>query len=296
MQTTPTYYWKRIGWGLGGMETAPTYLVAALCAILLCAILLISGCAPVTPVTPAANSPAPVELTVFAAASLTDAFDEIATAFGAQHPGVTVLYSYGGSSQLATQLVEGAPADIFASANTKQMGVAQEGGRIVGEPQLFASNRLVIIVPAGNPAQVSDLAGLAQPGVHLLLAVPGVPVRDYVDQMLAAASADPAYGADFADAVYANLVSEEDNVRQVATKVALGEADAGIVYTSDVTPDLAKDVESIAVPDAYNVAATYPIALVTESAQPETAQAYVDFVLSEQGQVILAKWGFGAAP
>lgn len=259
----------------------------------LCLILLISACAPAAPV---ANSPAPAELTVFAAASLTNAFDAIGTAFAEQHPGVTVLYSYGGSSQLATQLVEGAPASVFASANTVQMEVTQAAGRIVGDPQPFATNRLTIIVPAGNPARVTNLAGLAQPGVRLLLTTPGVPVRDYGDQMLAAASADPDYGAGFADAVYANVVSEEDNVRQVATKVALGEADAGIVYTSDVTPDLAQDVESVAVPDAYNVTATYPIALVTDGAQPETAQAFVDFVLGEEGQAILAQWGFGPIP
>ncbi len=236
------------------------------------------------------------ELTVFAASSLADAFEEMAEAFEAGHPGTRVVLNFGSSSQLAAQLAEGAAADVFASANADQMNTAAEAGRIDATPVPFVTNRLVVITPADNPARIESLADLARPGVRLLLAAPGVPVREYSDQLIAALAADPAYGAEFAEGVYANLASEEENVRQAAAKIALGEADAGIVYASDVTPDLAGQVRRIDVPDQYNVAATYPIARVAGSARPELAQEFIDFVLSEEGQDILLRWGFGPAP
>ncbi|MCC6613669.1 MAG: molybdate ABC transporter substrate-binding protein [Anaerolineae bacterium] len=232
------------------------------------------------------------ELTVFAAASLTDAYESIADAFEAANPGVSILYNFGGSSTLATQLVQGAPADVFASANNAQMAVAQEGGRIAGAPRTFAKNRLVLIVPASNPANILSLRDLANPGINLILAAPDVPVRSYTDTMLERMAADPAYGPDYRDAVLANLVSEEPNVRQVSAKVALGEADAGVVYLSDVTPDIAADVLALPIPDAFNTIATYPIAVTDDSALPELAQRYVDFILSDAGQDILVEWGF----
>jgi len=268
---------------------------------------LLAGCVPVQPTgsqaLPADASQAqneaqpaePSELLVFAAASLTDAYDEIADLFEAAHPEVTVVANYGGSSALATQLLEGGVADIFASANETQMQKLVDAGRVEETPQVFATNRLVVIVPADNPAGIETLADLAQSGIALVLAIPGVPVRDYADKMFEGLAGDPELGAGYADAVYANLVSEEDNVRQVAAKVALGEADAGVVYTSDVTPDIFDDVLQIQVPEAYNVIATYPIAPLKDAPQPETAQAFVDLVLSEEGQSILQKWGFGSA-
>jgi molybdate transport system substrate-binding protein len=231
-------------------------------------------------------------LTVFAASSLTDVFGEIETAFEADHPGVDVVFSFGGSSTLATQLSEGAPADVFASANTKQMTVAQEAGRIAGPVRTFAKNRLVVIVPADNPAQIQSLHDLANSGILLVVAAPGVPVRDYTDTMLERLAAVAGYGAEYQQAVLANIVSEEENVRQVTAKVALGEADAGIVYLSDVTPDIAGDVLTIPIPDAYNTIATYPIALTDDTAVPELAQAFVDYVLSDAGQATLVRWGF----
>jgi molybdate transport system substrate-binding protein len=237
----------------------------------------------------------PAELLVFAASSLTDAVSEIASAFEAQNPQVTVIPNFAASSILATQLLEGAAADVFASANEIQMQKIVDAGRIQGRPRVFATNRLVIIVPADNPARIASPEDLARPGVKLLLAVSGVPIREYADRMFQALAADPAYGATYAGAVYANLVSEEENVRQVAAKVALGEADAGVVYTSDVTPDLAGRVMQIPVPDPYNVLATYPIALVSGTPQPALAQSFVDFVLGEEGQAILARWGLGPA-
>jgi molybdate transport system substrate-binding protein len=248
---------------------------------------------PNTPLPTATSEPTPqpVDLVVMAASSLTNAFDEIGAAFAAANPGVAILPSYASSSDLATQLVEGAPADVFASANSKQMGVAADAGRIAGEPAIFVTNRLTIIVPADNPAGIETYADLANPGVKLVLGAPDVPIRDYSDQSIALMG-----DADFQADVYANLVSEEPNVRQVATKVSLGEADAGIVYTSDVTPDIAASVLMIEIPDEMNVLATYPIAVVEGAPQPELAQAFVDFVLGPDGQAILASWGFGPKP
>ncbi len=234
-----------------------------------------------------------VTLTVFAASSLTDAFTELGQVFEGQNPGATVLFNFGASSDLATQLAEGAPGDVFASANTRQMENAVAAGRIAGEPVNFLTNSLVLIVPADNPAGMETLADLANEDVKFVTAAPDVPIRGFTDQMLDKAAADPAYGADFKTAVLANIVSEEANVRQLAAKVVLGEADAGVVYKSDVTPDIADQVQVIEIPEALNVIAVYPLAAISDSTSPETAQTFVDLVLSDEGQAILAKWGFG---
>ncbi|MCA9935436.1 MAG: molybdate ABC transporter substrate-binding protein [Anaerolineales bacterium] len=231
------------------------------------------------------------QLTVFAAASLTDAFSELAQAFEAQNPGVDVITNFGGSSQLAAQLSQGAMADVFASANPAQMQAVIATGRIANDgEQPFASNHLTIIVPADNPAAITGLSDLARPGVALILAVPGVPVRAYTDEIVTAMDMP------FQQGFYANLVSEEDNVRQVTAKIALGEADAGVVYTSDVTPDIASLVQLVPLSDAQNVTAVYPIAPLIDAPQPELAQAFVAFVRSEAGQAVLSRWGFGPPP
>lgn len=237
-----------------------------------------------------------VTLTVFAAASLTDAFTELGQLLADQQPGVTVQFNFAGSSDLATQLAEGAPADVFASANKKQMDNAMNATRITGEPANFLTNSLVIIVPADNPAAIQTLADLAREGVKFVSAMPEVPIRGFTEEMLAKAAADPAYGVDFQTAVFANLVSEEANVRQLAAKIALGEADAGVVYKSDVTPEIADQVQVVEIPADLNVVAVYPIALVQDAPNPAMAQAFIDLVLSAEGQAVLAKWGFGPRP
>lgn len=241
------------------------------------------------PVAPAE----PIDLNVFAAASLTDAFGEIGELFEADHPGVKPIFNFGGSQQLAQQINEGAPADVFASANHKQMNAVIEAGWIVRESQqTFAKNRLVVVHPQDNPAGLLGLKDLATPGLKLVLAAKEVPVGQYAIDFLDKASADTAFGATFKDDVLGNVVSYEETVKTVLTKVALGEADAGIVYLSDISGADADKVGHIDIPDTLNVIASYPIAPVKESKNPDLAQAFIDLILSPTGQEILAKYNF----
>ncbi|MGH2592707.1 MAG: molybdate ABC transporter substrate-binding protein [Anaerolineae bacterium] len=262
--------------------------------LIVVSIALLAGCNVQPAATPnLTQAPEPVELTVFAAASLTEAFTELGQRFEADHSGVTVIFNLGASNQLAQQLGEGAPADVFASANKNQMDVAIESGRIVsGTQQTFVRNRLVVIYPKDNPASLAELKNLTKPGLRLVLAAKEAPVGQYALDFLDKASADAAFGAAFKDGALANVVSYEENVRAVLSKVALGEADAGIVYTSDISGDGADAVGRIDIPDALNTIATYPIAAVGDSAHPELAQAFVDFALSATGQEILVRYGF----
>lgn len=231
-------------------------------------------------------------LSVFAAASLTDAFEEIASAFEAANPGVAVLYNFAGSQQLAAQINEGAPADVFASANRAQMQAAIDGGRInAGSEQTFVRNRLVVITPSDNPAGVETLQDLANPGLRLILADVAVPVGQYSLDFLAKASALPAYTASYSPTVLANVVSYEDNVRSVLTKVALGEGDAGIVYTTDAALD-ADTVQQIAIPDELNTIANYPVAPLNDSPNTALAEAFIAYLLSPEAQAVLTRYGF----
>lgn len=229
----------------------------------------------------------PDELIVFAAASLSDSFAELERVFENSHPDVDLILNFASSSQLATQLSEGVTADVFASANENQMQVVMTNGRV--DPagvRSFIANELTILVPAGNPANIQTIDDLGNANVSILMAVEGVPVRDYADQIIHTLP-----GSD-QKAIYENLVSEESNVRQVSTKIALGEADAGIVYTSDITPDITEWVEKIEIPDSLNVIARYPIAAIEDSEAGELAREFIDFVLGETGQEILMDWGF----
>jgi len=250
---------------------------------------LLAGCT-LSAVQPAATPDR--ELVVFAAASLADAFERMGAAFAAGEPGVRVTLSVAGSQQLAQQLNSGAPADIFASANPLQMQAVVDGGRIAaGEVQLFANNRLVVVLPADNPAGIDSLQDLALPGLKLILADAAVPAGQYSLDFLAKASALPEYTAVYSPTVLANVVSYEDNVRAVLAKVQLGEADAGIVYVSDVVGAVRDSVRRLAIPDSLNVVASYPIAPVGDSLQPDLAARFVAFVLGPEGQAILADEG-----
>ena len=231
-------------------------------------------------------------LTVFAAASLTDAFTEIGKNFEAANPGVTATFNFAGSQALRTQIEEGAPADVFASASGKEMDTLVTGKFVAdGTSQVFLNNKLVVILPADDPAGLEKLEDLANPGIKLVLAAEEVPVGNYARQALDLMNGS--FGADFKDKVLANVISNEDNVKQVVAKVQLGEADAGIVYTSDAVA--APDLKTIEIPVELNVIAKYPIAPLAASTDPELAQAFVDYVLSPEGQAILQKWGFAPA-
>lgn len=257
---------------------------------------LISACATPTPApptlssNPASTSPSePQTLVVFAAASLTDAFTEIGEAFEATHPGVTVEFNFGASNTLRTQLEQGAVADVFASANTREMDSAIAASLVIsGTQQVFLNNQLIVLLPQDNPGNVQTLEDLARPGLKLVLAAEEVPVGGYSREALGKLEAQ--FGAGFKDKVLANLVSNEENVRQVVAKVQLGEADAGIAYGSDAVA--APELKTLAIPPEFNVIARYPIAVLAAAPRRQLAAEFVAFVLSSEGQGTLKKWGF----
>jgi molybdate transport system substrate-binding protein len=233
---------------------------------------------------PAGGADAPPSkqpLTVFAAASLSEAFKEIGRAFESAHRGRSVAFSFGGSSTLAMQIAEKAPADIFASADQSNMQKVVDAGETSAKPRIFATNQLTIAVPRGNPRHIESLADLSRAGVTVSLAAPEVPAGKYAAQIFANA------------AVPVPKASQEVDVRAVLSRVAAGEADAGIVYVSDIRAAAGK-VEAVTIPAQYNVVAQYPIATLEHAADPEAAAAFVDLVLSPAGQAILERFGFGA--
>jgi len=230
-------------------------------------------------------------LTVFAAASLNNSFTEIGRNFESTHAGVKVVFNFAGSQTLSAQLLQGAPADVFASANHAEMDKLVADGLVTqNAPKDFLTNQLVVALPPANPAGLKSLADLARPGLKLVLADTTVPAGKYARQVLDQLSQQPAYGADFASKVLANVVSNEPDVEVVVTKVQLGEADAGIVYISDLAayPEL----KTLAIPADVNVIARYPIAVLTKAPRPDLAAAFTAYVLSPEGQAILRKWGF----
>lgn len=218
------------------------------------------------------------ELTVFAAASLTDAFDQLGEAFVDAHPDVEVAFNHAGSQTLAGQIDEGAPADVFASADTTQMDAVAAGGHLAGEPEVFTSNRLEIAVEPDNPLDIRELADLSEPDLVLVLPAEEVPAGRYTREALDAAG------------VEVEPASRERDVRAALSKVELGEADASIVYASDV--DASDAADGVAIPDEQNVAASYPIAVLDAAPNPTAAEAFVAFTLSEAGQEILVENGF----
>ena len=220
---------------------------------------ILSACAPNAPVS------ASVQLSVFAAASLTEAFGDVATAFEGTHPGVDVLLNFAGSNTLRAQIEQGAQADLIASANTKEMDALVASKLVAnGASKIFLTNRLVVVTPTENPAGLSTLDDLSEPGVKLVLAAEEVPVGRYARLVLENA------GPQFEAQVLANVVSNETTVKQVLAKVQLGEADAGIVYASDAVA--APDLPVIEIPPEWNVLAEYPIAVLKEAPHPSTGR------------------------
>jgi molybdate transport system substrate-binding protein len=251
-----------------------------LAAVLAVAALVLAACGGGDDKSSGGSSGSPNELKVFAAASLTAAFTELGQRYTSANGGTKVTFNFAGSQALATQIQQSAPADVFASADITNMDKVKD---LVGTPQNFASNLLAIVVEKGNPKGVEGLEDLGNSDLKVVLAAEDVPAGRYAKQVLDKAG------------VSVTPVSQEDNVKAVVTKVSLGEADAGIVYVTDVTAGGDK-VEGVDIPETENVLATYPIATVKAGKAQDKAQAFVDLVRSDQGQRVLEQFGFLPPP
>jgi molybdate transport system substrate-binding protein len=255
---------------------SPPFRLLAVVALLAMLALMVSSCGTASDAS-AGQSRA---LSVFAASSLTDAFTRLGSDFTAAHPDVKVDFNFAGSNDLVTQVQQGAPADVLATADTTSM---DKVGDLTGQSTAFAANKLIIAVAPGNPEHITGLADLARKDLKVVLAAPEVPAGKYAEEALAKAG------------VTVEPVSLEVSVKGVVTKVSLGEADAGIVYVTDVAAANGK-LEGVAIPDGQNVIATYPIATLSDGEHPDDAEAFIDLVLSAEGQKVLADYGFLPAP
>jgi molybdate transport system substrate-binding protein len=251
-----------------------------LAALVAAMVLVVAGCGGGDDEPSGGSSASPGEIKVFAAASLTAAFTELGEQFTAANGGTKVTFNFAGSQALATQIQQGAPADVFASADLTSMDKVKD---LAGMPQSLASNLLQIVVEKGNPKGVKGLGDLAWSDLKVVLAAPEVPAGRYAAEVLSKAGVD------------VTPVSQEDNVKAVVTKVSLGEADAGIVYVTDVAAGGDK-VEGVEIPEDQNLLATYPIATVKASKAQEQAEAFMDLVLSAEGQQVLNRYGFLPPP
>jgi molybdate transport system substrate-binding protein len=230
-------------------------------------------------------------INVFAAASLTSSFESIGKDFMAENPGLTVRFNFAGSSTLVSQIQQGAPVDVFASADTENMNkVASD----MNAPKTFATNSLIVILPANNPGKIKTLKDLANPGVKIAVADASVPVGNYTLEVLNKMGASSEYGPSYVTAVKKNFVTHETSVGGIVSKVELGEVDAGYVYVTDALESVPK-VSSIEIPAQYNITADYPIATAKKATNSAAAEAFVTYVLSDAGQQTLASFGFGAA-
>jgi molybdate transport system substrate-binding protein len=266
----------------------PPSLRRTLAACLLAsAAALTSGCG--SKATPAPSA----RLQVQAAASLADAFREIGAAFETANPGTKVEFSFAGSNQLRTQLENGGPGDVFASADRKQMDSAAASKVIdASTVRIFASNRLALIVPKESRAGLRQFADLARPGLKIVVADKAVPAGNYTRQMLDKAGADPALGPAFVKAFDANTVSREENVAAVVAKVALNEADAGIAYACEAAGSQQSKLVLLALPSALEQQADYPAAVTSRATDPKLAARFLDFLKSAEATAILVKRGF----
>ena len=252
-------------------------------SIVILLILVLGACSTVS------SNPEPRTLTVYAAASLTEAFTEMGDAFEASHTGVSLTFNFGGSQNLRTQIEQGAPVDVFASANAREMDTLVAQNLVqAGAPKVFLTNQLVVILPKENPADIISLEDLGKPGLKLVLAAEEVPAGRYAREILEKLNA--MFGAEYREKVLANVVSNEDNIRQAVTKVQLGEADASIVYVSDAVA--VPELQKIEIPAEMNVVAEYPIARLAGLSNPDLANDFIEYVLSPDGQATLKKWGF----
>jgi molybdate transport system substrate-binding protein len=250
-------------------------------AVLVGLALALTGCASATPAEPESSADAlEGSITVFAAASLKATFTELAEDFESANPGTTVALNFAGSSDLVTQITEGAPADVFASADEKNMARVTDAALAEGEPVDFATNVLEIAVPPGNPAGIEAFADLAGSDAKVVVCAPAVPCG------AATATVETATGVDIAP------VSEESSVTDVLGKVTSGEADAGLVYVTDVIA-AGDAVEGVEFDESDQAVNTYPIVALKDSAASDVARAFVDYIASEAGRRVLADAGFG---
>lgn len=257
-----------------------------------------SGAGPSTAASPsvapapsaAASGGAGTELQVYAAASLKTVLAKVATAYGAVNPTVKLTVSTDSSTALETKIDQGAPADVFLSADTKNPQALVDKSLAAGEVVKFAGNPLTVIVPTANPAGITAPVDLAKSGVKIIACADGVPIQKYTAQWLDKVQALPAYGADFGAKVTANVVSREDNVSAIVAKVGLGEGDAGIVYVTDAKTS--SKVATVDIPAAENVPATYGGVVVRGSSNQEAASAFLHWLAGADGQKVLAGFGF----
>ena len=226
------------------------------------------------------------DLTVFAASSLTDAFQDLERSFESANEGVDVSLAFGGSQVLRLQIEQGAPADVFASADESHVAALQQAG-LMPKSEVFTHNELAVVVPSDNPAKIESFADLPRAG-RVVLGAPTVPVGRYTRELLRRAA--DSYGPDFRTAAVAHVVSEESNVRLVRAKVELGEADAAIVYRTDATPS--SGVQIVPIPAVLNVRADYHIGVIEGSPHLELAKRWIAYIQSEEGQAILVQHGF----
>ena len=233
-------------------------------------------------------------ITVLAAASLTESFTEIGKKFEQENPEIQVIFNFAGSQTLFQQLEQGIPADIFASANQKYMSDAIVSGFVESpESKIFAKNALIVIYPKSNPGNIQLLPDLSKAGLKIVIAAEQVPVGKYTLEFLEkTGDTSSNLPADFKVGFMKNVVSYENTVKSVVSKVMLGEADAGVVYLTDVTGDARNELEVIKIPTELNVIATYPIAVLKSSQNTALAQAFVEYIMSEDGQGILQNYGF----
>ena len=254
---------------------------------------LVAGCTSSPTVSPTPTAMPKTDLTVFAAASLGGAFNETKAAYEAQHNDVNVVFNFDGTQNLRAQVEQGARADVFAAASTSHMNALKNesymNNSTIGN---FANNKLAVIVPKDNKANITSLADLAKPGVKIVIGTKDVPVGGYATQIMEKMGNNSTYGKDYQTAVMNNIASRETTVNYVVSKVALGEADAGFVYVSDVPAEYKDKVTAIPIPDSLNVIAVYPIGVLKDAKSPAAAQGFVDFVRSADGKAILAKYGF----
>lgn len=250
-----------------------------------------SSMSPSGAVRPASSTaPAPAALTIYGAASLKGPLDQAKSAYEAAHPGSTVTISTDSSSALETQIEQGAPVDVFLSADTTNPKKLVDAGLAAGDPVTFAANQLTIVVPTANAAGIRSPLDLGRSGVKVVAAGDEVPITTYARQLLDQLARTSGYPADFAARVGANIVSKEDNVKAVIAKVELGEGDAGVVYVTDAKAS--SKVSTVEIPDSANVAATYAGVVVKASKNADAAEAFLDWFAGPDGQSILAAFGF----